>query len=366
MFLKSLRTYKFRNLEDTEIFFAPRANFIVGDNGQGKTNLLEAISFLSTTKSFRTSKAKELVQADERALSVFGKIVQQNNEDADTHEYELGISVEDGQKTAFVNGEKAGSVSSYLEKMLTVSFTPDDIFLIKGGPAERRKFLDKHIVDRNPQALSFLVDAGKALQHKNELLRRGRADERSLAPWNKIIADTSFKIRAARRAFIEDIQEFVQEFHEGIATVAHDDVRLALESNLREDLESPEAIYAFLQEKADSEIRFNGNLYGPQRDELKIFLGEKDARVFASQGQVRTLVLSLKLAVVRLLENVHGTPPIVLFDDVDAELDPQRSQALFDLITGLDRQVIITGTHISAKFSEIEPKVLRIHGGILA
>ncbi|MCB0340006.1 MAG: DNA replication/repair protein RecF, partial [Bdellovibrionales bacterium] len=165
MYLSNVKLYNFRNLKDTQVFLNPGLNFLIGKNGQGKTNFVEAIAFLASTKSFRTSKRSELIAFESEETSVFGSV---SNID---QQVDIGIALSKGKLKAFIFGEQVQSVDKYLSKLLAVIFSPTDISLVKGAPAERRSFLDQHVLNLGLLTLSTLVGFQRALTGRARILK---------------------------------------------------------------------------------------------------------------------------------------------------------------------------------------------------
>ena len=341
MYIKKLRLYNYRNLNDCEVEFAPGINFFVGKNGQGKTNLVESLSFLSHTKSFRTTKIKELIRWGTAECSVFGTLQREDGE------YEIGVSIEGKTKRVYINGETVRKLSDYVGQLLCVSFSPTDLSLVKGAPGERRRFVDRHLVELNPKLLDQFVTYSRALKNKAALLKEGVTDEKQYESWNHLLAETAHVIEKERLKFIATLELAAREYYQHFSSV-DGELSLALESKLVEGSATPskEEIIALLNEALQREIRQRKVVLGPHRDDLRINLGEIDSRAYASQGQTRSIVLALKLGVLALLEEHTGEAPVVLLDDVDSELDSERRRSLFELVSKVERQIFITGTEI--------------------
>jgi len=339
VFIQSLKLYNFRNFKDEKITLAPGANVIIGRNAQGKTNLVEAVSLLSSGRSFRTSKLHELIAWGEAQAAVFGSVV------ASYGDLELGVCITDQGRKGCVNGGEGKGLGDYLGRLLCVTFTPSDLELIKGGPSERRRFLDRHLTDLEPKLLAVFHAYGKALRSKTKLLVQGGQSAHNLEPWNTILAENAAIILQARKRLIASIAAKINHIHNQFA-LEDGTIELALKSDLLDRIEilSAAAIFDELQKKAAREIDQRRNLLGPQLDDLLITVSGQPARAFASQGQTRSLVLSLKLCVIELLEESKGESPVVLLDDVDSELDEMRSSRLLTHLLNAKRQILITGT----------------------
>lgn len=342
-------------------------NFIVGANGQGKTNLVEAIHFLSLARSFRTSNIKDLILWGERSCSVFGTLV------GEGYDIELGVSIENGRKRTFLNKDAVSAVTDFIGKMVCVGFSPTDMALVKGAPNERRRLMDRHMAELNPAFMRVLVDYSRAIKNKNALLKLGGVKNEEIESWNQILSAQIVIIEAQRRQFIELLEHSAQKFHHQFAD-ADGDLTLTLKSSvcLEEENLNETFILDRLNSMVEREKIMKACLVGPHRDDLIFKLAGKDARSFSSQGQARSIVLSLKLGVIELLEKTRGESPIILLDDVESELDSKRSGSFFEIILDQGRQVFITGTelreeriarHPDSAVWYIDNGVVAAHGG---
>lgn len=340
MHLESLRLYNFRNLKDQTVFFAPGANFFYGKNGQGKTNFVEAVAFLATGRSFRTSKFAELICHNKKQASVFAKVL------ADNNSFEIGMAIEDDSRSALIDGKRVDLLTAIMGKLLAVSFSPSDLSLVRGAPQERRRFLDKHMVDFRPVLLSSVVDFHKALKSKNKMLREGVTDLRMYETWNSILAEKSLTIFGARSEFLKQLEDKASAFYNEFSNL-DGELKLSLKSNIGSESYqeiNQTTVFERIMSAHERDLRNCSSVIGSHRDEVIITLGGEPVRSFASQGQARSVVLSLKLAVVELLEENRADSPVVLLDDVESELDQNRRNLLIDLIFRRERQVFMTGT----------------------
>lgn len=359
MHLKELKLFSFRNLADQTVSFAPSVNLVVGDNGQGKTNLIEAIYLLSLSRSFRTFSAKELVRWGEAGCSIFGTIEQRHSD------LELGLAVRDGSREPFVNGEKISSLADFVGRLICVGFSPSDLEIVRGSPQIRRRFIDKHIVDLRPALFKRLMSYQRALKSKNALLKAGTQPS-ALDTWNMIMAEEAAAILNARHEAVRELEREADELHDTLSG-ARGRIGLRMRSGLKRsgDQYLRDEIFQQLQECRGREVAMRSARLGPHRDDLVIELTERDAGSYASQGQARSIVLSLKLAIVRILSERRGEAPVVLLDDVDSELDHYRSAALFELIEALNAQICVTGTRLASALESTkkEARVMRLEAG---
>ena len=357
--LKSLTFFQFRNLEDQTLTIGKRVVGFVGANGQGKTNVLEGVYLLSVARSFRTSRSKELVRWGCEAFSVFGKLVLQG------HDLSLGLSLENGERSGFVNGEKVPGFGDFVGRLPVVAMSPADLALVKGGPEERRRFLDKHLVDIRPAYYFALQGYQRILRNKQELLKSGRATLPALRAWNELLAAGAAEIVRYRMEFAAKLQSSAATLYAGIAPGDEPlTVRLSSRCSTAEDALGPGEILGLLEQLLVREQEQRRILFGPHRDDLVVELGGRDSRAFASQGQSKTIALVLKLAALQLIEAQRGHAALLLLDDIDAELDPARREAFYPLIRSSERQVLLTGTELRGVTSTIgDVEILQVAKG---
>lgn len=337
MFIEQLRVEGFRNLAKTELTFFPGVNLIVGQNGQGKTNLLEAVSFLGSTKSFRTSRSIDAIARGGQTFAISGLVVDRAGP------FWLGSSVGSKGKEALVHGKPVGSLHEYLGKLMTITFSPQDMDLVRGGPAERRSLVDRHLVDISPQLVVSLVTYARALRAKMALLKRGSPSYRSIEPWNRILAKEMRIISAARSQFVQELSPRAAACYERFTSSPGEQLTSEYRSNVLAYASEDEVVRA-LEQDFERETATKAVRIGIHRDDLSLALSGKPAREFASQGQARSIVLSLKLAILELLEAHRHESPVVLLDDVDAELDAHRAHHFFQMMIEQGRQVLVTST----------------------
>lgn len=332
----------------------PRLNVVQGRNGQGKTNFIEGIALLSQARSFRTAQLSELVRWGEHSMSVFAQVQHAQSDLA------LGLSVESGTRSLYINGDKVGSLAKYLGHLPTVTFTPDDIVLVKGGPQERRRFLDRHLADLDRAVLPHMLAYQRALRHKNSLLKQPYVDSAALEPWNTLMAESAERVMRARRWLTQHLEQRAALLQRRIAP-GDGELTLTLRESLDGgDLEATR-ILRQLSAATARERAARTSLIGPHRDDLEIALGGRDARAYASQGQARSVVLILKLAVIELIEEMTGESPVILLDDVDAELDERRSEEFFREALIKDRQTLVTGTEGGERLAGGSDDFLLLH-----
>ena len=312
--------------------------FITGDNGNGKTNLVEAIYLLSGSRSFRTNSAGEFSKWGTDTCSVFGTVT------AQTGEFEMGLLFHPGRREGLLNGNPLPSFGDFLGKISVVAFSPNDLSLVKGSPQGRRKFLDRHMVDEQPGLLKVLLSYQRALANKSAVLKDHGVSFQKVAPWNSLLAEYGEIIANERGVFLRKLEDRAGKYHRSFAAT-DGDLTVSLESDfVKGGPLAREEIEAHLEGLCAREMAQRMSVSGVHRDDVRISLGGVDARSFASQGQTRSTVLSLKLGVIDLVEESLGEPPIVLLDDVDSELDAARGERLFGVLLEKERQLLVTGT----------------------
>lgn len=338
MFVEKLTLYNFRNFKEFSTNFSNQVNFIIGGNAQGKTNLIEAINLISTTHSFRTSTIKDLVNLGQTEMSVCLNLFDNNGKQ------ELCFSFSQNGRKQYVNGEKK-SATEFISRLCCVVFTPTDLGLIKGTPDGRRKFIDRHIADIDNSFIKNLLEYNRALKSKNIILKSSNPNPQMLQVWNELMAKTAININKARKNFLTRLEETANETHK-VFSSQDGLLSLKLKSNInsKEELTEDELLKVF-NSNLQKEIVIQSCLIGPHRDDIIIKIGDRDVKAFASQGQTRSVVLSLKLGVINILEKDRQDQPILLLDDVDSELDEYRRREFFEYILSSPRQVFITGTN---------------------
>jgi len=335
----SIRLSHFRNYRALEVGFHPRLNVFLGSNAQGKTNILEALYCLSTTRSFRAAVDEEMIQLDQEAAGIEGLLEGEKGRDQVYLELRRGKG-----KTLTLNGKKQKKLSSLLGQMPAVIFSPDDLFLVKGGPSLRRKYLDATILQLDPGFLPHFQLYDRALKQRNALLRQRAADlESQVALWDRPLAEHGAMILKKRVETAGRLSAFAGQALRDL-TGGLEVFEMKYERTIEGENESlKENILLALQRARREEMARGVTVVGPHRDDVGLFVNGELLRKFGSQGQQRTGALALKLAQLSILAEGCQTQPLILFDDVMAELDEKR-QAFF--LNRLQRggQAFLTGT----------------------
>ena len=333
MIVKSLKLKNFRNYNQEEINLEKNINIFYGKNAQGKTNIIEAIFLCSLGKSFRAKKDNEMIKLNEK-----NAIVEIEYEKSDR---DGKIKIEIGnKKNIYLNGIKIKKLSELLGNLNIVIFTPDDINILKGGPQNRRRFLDIMISQLRPNYMHILNLYIKTMEQRNNYLRQIKEehkDENLLEIWDEKLAEYAVKIYEYRKEFIEKIIKKLDIIHKNIT---NEEEQIELEYVT--ECDSKEKYLKLLKERRKLDIIKGFTTKGVHRDDFMIYINKKDIKIFGSQGQNRTAMLSLKLAELQVIYDEIGEYPILLLDDFMSELDKTRRKNFLENIEGT--QVIITGT----------------------
>ena len=344
MLLLDVSTRDFRNLADQRVALGPHSTVLFGANGQGKTNFLEACYLLCTLRPLRAHKLFELARiGSERPALVTGRF------ELPSGVREVEVEVAREGRTARVDGKPVRDPEELFGGLATVAFTPDDLAVVKGGPEGRRKLLDRAAQNRHPSHVSDARDYLRALRSRNELLRQG-AEPALLASFDEPLAALGARVRARREEVLDEIRPHAQkayaEVTRGEAALGIDYLAAGRDSD---DLAGggPSLPARLLQALRRRMVRDRERGYtsvGPHADDLALSLGEKPARLYASQGQSRALVLAFKIGEIENLRRAQGRAPLLLLDDVSSELDPERNAFLMGYLAALNGQVVLTTT----------------------
>jgi len=333
MWIKNIKIKNFRNYNQEEINLEKNINIFYGKNAQGKTNIIEAIFLCSLGKSFRAKKDNEMIKLNEK-----NAIVEIEYEKSDR---DGKIKIEIGnKKNIYLNGIKIKKLSELLGNLNIVIFTPDDINILKGGPQNRRRFLDIMISQLRPNYMHILNLYLKTIEQRNKYLRQIKEehkDENLLEIWDEKLAEYAVKICEYRKEFIEKIIKKINIIHKNI-TNGEEQIELEYIT----ECDNKEKYLQLLKERRKLDIIKGFTTKGIHRDDFVIYINKKEIKIFGSQGQNRTAMLSLKLAELQVIYDEIGEYPILLLDDFMSELDRTRRKNFLENIEGT--QVIITGT----------------------
>ena len=361
MILKRFVADNFRNIEKCDINFRPGVNLLHGDNAQGKTNAVEGIYLFSRGKSFRAREDSELIKFGEEGFRIYIEYEDKNCKG--TLEYALFGKDRLRKK----NGYKVSKIGEMLGCFKSVLFYPDDLSLVKGGPEERRSFLNIAAAQCYPSYLKYYADYKKALENRNCILKfiaKGfPVDRRELESWTQSLCEYASHIYLIREEYISKLSHYCKKIMSDISSdneeldISHE---CSLLSGIKEREKVKEEYMRLYSENYEKECSAGITLYGPHRDDILIKVNEKDARYFASQGQQRSIVLSMKLSEGEVIKEMFGEYPVFLFDDVLSELDGKRRKYVLSGVG--EKQIIITSCDPD-EFADMDINEIDVKGG---
>ena len=359
MNIEKIKLKNFRNYEEQEIKLSPHLNIFYGDNAQGKTNILESIFLCGVGKSFRTSKEKEMIKINEDFLDV---TINYQKSDRDGNINIKILNNNQTKKQIELNGVRIKKLSELLGNLHIVIFTPDDIQILKNGPAGRRKFLDMMIGQLRPNYVHLLNNYNKILEQRNNYLRQIREenkDEDLIEIWDEKLGEFAEKICMYRDEFIKKLQNQILKIH---PIITENKEKLKIEYIT--ECNNKENFIKLLKERRRLDIIKGYTTKGIHRDDFITYINDKEVSVYGSQGQHRTVILSLKLAELYVVYEEIGEFPILLLDDFMSELDEKRRKSFLSNIK--DTQVIVTCTD-KIDFKDLEKekdyKIFNIKNG---
>ncbi len=339
MYLKRFRAENYRNIGVCDLTFDKGVNLLVGENAQGKTNALEGIYAFARGKSFRGATDKELVKFGETGFQTEITFEDRNRQQI------LFYSFEDGKRKRLRNHAPLKSLNEAMGHFRAVLFYPEHLSIVKGGPAERRELINVAIAQLDTQYIRDYAAYQKILDNRNYLLKQAQKgmyiDENELSAWSEKLAEYAARIHTRRVEYVNGISPFASSFLRDISS-EKEEMRLSYQS----DTEEKEEVSAYgdylkaFTEHLEREKAAGCTLFGVHRDDIDIFLGGVSARTYASQGQQRSCVLSLKLAEGEYAKKLTGDSPVYLFDDVLSELDKKRQSYVLGMQD--ERQIILT------------------------
>lgn len=357
MYISSLSLTDFRNYSSETIQFSPNTNVIIGDNAQGKTNILEAVYLFSQGRSHRAKSDRELIKfgCDFARLSL------------DFHDsrrdYNAVIQLaKNGQKNIKINHVQITKLSMLMNYLNVVMFSPEDLDLVKGSPSVRRRFIDSSVSQLYPAYLTSLIDYHKALSQKNSLLKTLKSknckSDIMLSVWNEQLAREAEKIIKYRTDFINLVNKYAAGIQEEISEEL---LSITYSPGIKSSCFDTSSIFNYLEKNQRREIEFASSQVGIQRDDIHITINNKEAKLYGSQGQQRTAALSMKIAQAEYIHHIKEEYPVLLLDDIMSELDINRRLYLAQKIKG--KQVLITSTDTDLMDSTDKTKLFRIKNG---
>lgn len=356
MYLKKLSLTNFRSYQELSLEFQPGLTIFTGDNAQGKTNILEAIYLLSVAKSHRTNRDREMIHLERDYAKIEAEVATKS------FDFNLEIVLNNRGKIAKFNHIEQPKLSHFIGKMHAIMFAPEDMQLIKGSPSLRRRFIDVELGQASPIYLSELLDYNRILKQRNAYLREfGRSsifDQIYFDILTEQLIEKSLIIIENRVKFVIALEELAIPIHRDLSNQRDDLSVEYIPNSKRLDYTQLETLkdqfYVLFSESLEQEKNRRTTLYGPHRDDLKLSINGQEAQQFGSQGQQRTIVLSLKLAETELIYQLTNEYPILLLDDVLSELDDDRQHILMNHIKDKVQTILTTATIEGLKVHQME------------
>jgi DNA replication and repair protein RecF len=360
MYISSLNIKNFRNYESLFLELNKNINIIIGNNGQGKTNLLESIYVLGLTKSHRSFIDNNLIKQNEKICKISGNLIKNNINS------KLEIIIENKKKLLKIDNNLINKNNDYISNMNIIIFYPEDLDLIKGAPSTRRRFLNLELSQLNSNYLVILNEYNKLLKMRNDYLKNNYLDTNYLNILTDYLIEKAIIIYKIRKKFVEKLNLNIEKIYYDITKLNNYTIKYKTSINL--DDTSYDNLKIKLKEKFNDvyerEKILKTTLIGPHRDDLEFYLGDLNLKNYGSQGQQRIAIISLKLGEIEIFKKEKEENPILLLDDVFSELDEKKKNNLLKYLKN-DIQVIITTTDINNIDKKIikNSKILEIENG---
>ena len=354
MWIKDLNLYNFRNYFYENISFNDNINIFIGDNAQGKTNLLEACYYLANATSFKKIRDKDLIKFGQKEMKLSGTIRRSRSFK------KVEILLNESDKNIFVNEVKYSRNKDLKSLFKLVLFTPEDLSIVKEGPNLRRDLLDEIIISIDFAYKNLRKDYDKILYQRNRLLKNKRSTyfKQELDAFDKSLVKLAYRIYKRREKFVKIIDEFANDFHNKL-TNSKEELRIDYLADISSKDE--EKYYKKKKKKREDDLKYLSTQKGIHRDDISISINGKNTRIFSSQGQQRSAIINIKLAQLRLIKEVSSDKAVILLDDVFSELDEKRSHFLLENLEGY--QTIITATNTKSLEAVSSQKIKYIHDG---
>ncbi len=356
MYIKNIMLANYRNYESLALELSENVNVFIGDNAQGKTNILEAIYYCAFAKSHRTSKDRELInwKNDKAYISLLvGK---------DRLDKKIDINIlRDGKKAIKVNSIKVAKIGELFGTFNVVMFSPEDLKVIKEAPNLRRKLLDMELSQINKKYYFNLVQYNKILNERNILLKSKNFNEDVLEVYDIQLVEYADYIISKRLEYINKINFYGKKIHKEI-TAGKEDIKFKYSCNV--DLNNYKNNYLKrLQDNINRDREKGLTSVGPHRDDFNVFLNDIDAKTFGSQGQQRTAILTMKFSSLKIIKEITGEYPVLLLDDVLSELDVNRKKYILSTIHGIQTIITCTGIEVLNEYLDNNAKIFNVSSG---
>lgn len=347
MNLLSLKAKNFRNYINLDIMFNNGINIFVGDNAQGKTNIIEAIYILSSTKTFRKNEENDFINFDKNKAEIFGIYLKSDIKKEVRIEFEKSF-----KKSIYINSKKIIRTSDYIGNLISVLFSPEDLNLLKGDSSDKRKIVDYILCQTDKEYLFYFIQLNKTVKQRNFFLKTKNHSncKEELDAWNEQLIKYSKKIFEKRKEYICDLNTIIKNIcakinNKEIYEIVYIDS--VFKGEIKENSEYEIELNWLLKNKEniEKEKKLGYTIFGAQKDDLRFLINGLNSKLYASQGQQRSLAIGLRMAESEYIKKITGEYPLILLDDVFSELDDTRKLNLISFLNG-GYQVFISGTSI--------------------
>ena len=357
MFIKRLQMLNYRNYNALDIELCPNVNVFMGDNAQGKTNILEAIYYCAFAKSHRTSKDKELINWNGEHAFIS---VDVGRERLDKR---IDISIlKDGKKSIRINKIKIKKIGELFGNFNVVMFSPEDLRIIKDSPGVRRKFIDMELCQLNPKYYYNLVQYNKVLNERNILLRNRNTSSEMLEIYDMQLVEFGYNIIRDRIKYIESLNKYAEKIHSDI-TSGKEKINFKYISTIKDLEDIKENFYTLLEKNRSKDCDRGITSIGPHRDDFFVYINDIDTKSYGSQGQQRTAVLTMKFSSLEIIKELTGEFPVLLLDDVLSELDFNRKKYILSTIGQIQTVITCTGIEDLYEYLDEKAKVFKVKNG---
>ena len=359
MALNTLKIQQFRNIAEAQLEFRPGINLIYGENGSGKTSLLEAIYFLAHGRSFRSSKVEKLIRYEQTAFLLNAKV------EMAQQVLNLGLQRErEGELRMRLNGEDLNRVSDLAQLLPVQLITPESFKLLLGGPKERRQFFDMGLFHVEQSFYSLWSKLQRLLKHRNALLKTQKRYNDEYAYWDQNLASLAFELQGLRLRYISALDAAVQPLLNDAPWASG--LTLQLYSGWPERIERPEELQQLLQQNFLQDLRLGHCQFGPQKADLKLKVQGQAVEEVLSRGQLKVLLFALKVAQSNVIYNYGHKQPVLLIDDLASELDDNSKRHIFSFLNTINSQVFISAINtdqVLPAIPDVNPALFHVEHG---
>lgn len=360
MYVKKLKLINYRNYENLEIDLGKHVNVFMGDNAQGKTNILEAIYYCGFAKSHRTSKDKELINWNGDISFISVSVAR------DRLDKKIDINIlKDGKKVIRVNSIKISKIGELFGTFNVVMFSPEDLKIIKDSPGVRRKFIDMELCQLDSKYYYNLVQYNKVMNERNIVLKNKNLDLNMLDIYDLQLSRFGSYIIEKRLAYLESLNKYSEDIHKDI-TSGKEIIEFKYNSTIKNLNNIQDEFYETLIKNRKRDVDKGITSHGPHRDDFSVYINNVDTKSFGSQGQQRTAVLTMKFASLRIIKEITGEYPVLLLDDVLSELDFNRKRYILKSINDIQTIITCTGIEDLGDYLNKDSKLFKVKEGIVS